>query len=267
MYRKRRVLEYSDSLLDELEQTKREFIMPYAKRARYTPTYRRKSYKKPTAAFQRQTAGRSYGSNKTLDFPLSALVSVPRSAVDRRELKQSTTNPIPAATAGSATGSVWNYVGQIAAGDNNDQREGRAIKIVSLHVSLMVYRTSVPANANIDVHRLVVGVWKPDDSSSFLPSQLLQAGSNALITAGYGSAFTPQFTILYDAIVTEPNAVPTGGNMWHVYHAKIPVNLIQTYTASAGTDACNNQLWVMWINQAGGSTLGQVTCNTKFIDV
>lgn len=244
-----------------------ELDMPYAKRARYTTTYRRKSYKKPTAAFQRQTAGRSYGSNKTLDFPLSALVSVPRSAVDRRELKQATTAPLPPATPGSATGQ-WNYIGQIAAGDNNDQREGRAIKIVSLHISAMFYRTTVAANANIDVHRLIVGVWKPDDTSTFLPNQILQAGgANALITGGYGTAWAPQYTILYDEIINEPNAAPTGGNQWVVKHAKIPVNIIQTYTASLGTDACNNQLWVMWINQIGSLTLGQITCNTKFIDV
>jgi hypothetical protein len=152
----------------------------------------------------------------------------------------------------------------ILEGSDYNVREGRAIKLKSLHGKFSVFQASAPTSTlpATFVRMLVVqcktGVL-PTAASDFLYSST----NDWAVTASYSPGDRAAYKILLDEIVV----VSVNGQAGAVLSFDVPLNLRVTFSGSASTDGFTNRLCLCYVSSdtlAPPQILGNAA--VRFID-
>jgi len=184
----------------------------------------------------------------------SSTVRAPASKT--QELKRASTAIIPAATVVGTGGSLFVYP-RVAAGDDDDEREGRAIKIRGIQL----FGTATSPENNNCLVRVVSFVWK----QALVTPTVADIFEFPGLTAFYGTYNISQannYDILKDDIL---NMSEVGPRTRH-FHLQKNLALVQNYFGPALTEQSDKDIWVLVVTSFNTALLSAGAATT-FVDM
>lgn len=157
-------------------------------------------------------------------------------ASTRQELKRASTAVIPIATNVGTGGSLFVFP-RVAAGDEDDEREGRSIKVKGLQV--IGTATSQEGGANC-IARVITFLWTQALVPPTIPDLLEFAGLPAFYGT-YNISQANNYTIINDVMVN----VSTVGQETKHWHMQKNFSFIQNYFGPALTEQSDKMVYIL----------------------
>lgn len=175
-------------------------------------------------------------------------------ASTRQELKRASTAIIGGASITNAA-SLFIYP-RIAAGDDDDEREGRSIKLKGIQC-IGTLESSTPGT----IVRVLTFMWNQALTTPTAPD-ILEAAAIGMFYGTYNISQQNNFSILQDTYITLSDVGPK------VKHWTLQKNLntIQNYFGPALTEQSDKAIWVLLVTNQGAA---EATANAAitFIDM
>lgn len=156
----------------------------------------------------------------------------------------------------------------IAAGNESDEREGRAVQIKGWEVRGLV---SGNTSTGGSLTRIIVFKWKRVGAAPTLGSILYDDGGSLNICRSYNIEEAANYDILQDRVYnTGARTIGIGGtsfDKWEEYvHLYGSSSFIQTYSAPALNTVTDQQLYCLAVSEHPSSTVF-LSASVSFIDI
>jgi len=182
--------------------------------------------------------------------------TVRASAVTRKELKRAATAIVPVSTTLNNGGTFFVYP-RIAAGDDDDEREGRTVKLKGIQLVGTVQGEA----GNQVLVRAITFLWKQALVNPVVGEILEFTGSPAFYGT-YNVSHANNYEILRDDIIN----VAEVGQLTKHYHLQKNINVVQNYFGPALTEQSDKDIWIFLVTNTGNA-LCTAQAATTFVDM
>lgn len=175
-----------------------------------------------------------------------------------QELKRAQTAVIPTATGVGTAGSLFVYP-RIAAGDGDDEREGRAIKIRGIE---LIGTAQASTETNNILVRMITFLWKQALVTPTAADILTSTG----LTPFYGTYNISQannYEIYKDDILNLSDV----GQRTKPFHIQKNLGVIQNYFGPALTEQSDRDIWVFVVTSTAAGAVVTAGGATTFVDM